>query len=140
MNSKWRIAVDAFGRPARFILTRSITSDPEFNILFPPGRSARHVQVDKGCVTDAIRDFVEAQGAQTIIPQRRCLPADAPSIGSSASPVIVSNALSAKPNSSAASRPDTTAAPKTLWEVHASRLLASDAEHRFNPHLRFRKV
>lgn len=58
----------------RFILTGGNASDPKLGIPLLTGLPARHVLADKAYDTYAILDFVEADGAQPIIPQRSCMP------------------------------------------------------------------
>jgi len=58
----------------RFILTGGNASDPKLGIPLLTGLPARHVLADKAYDTYAILDFVEASGAQPIIPQRVCMP------------------------------------------------------------------
>jgi len=74
LTSKWHIAVDTFGRPVRFILTGGNASDPKFGIPLLTGLDARNVLADKAYDTYAILDFIEASGAQPIIPKRVCMP------------------------------------------------------------------
>ena len=57
----------------RFILTGGNASDPKFAIPLLAGLPARHVLADKAYDTYAILDFVEAHGAQPVIPQRSCM-------------------------------------------------------------------
>ena len=58
----------------RFILTGGNASDPKLGIPLLTGLPARHVLADKAYDTYAILDFVEASGAQPVIPQRVCMP------------------------------------------------------------------
>ena len=58
----------------RFILTGGNASDPKLGIPLLTGLPARHVLADTAYDTYAILDFVEASGAQPIIPQRTCMP------------------------------------------------------------------
>jgi len=58
----------------RFILTGGNASDPKLAIPLLTGLNADHVAADKAYDTHAILDFVEAQGAQPVIPQRTCMP------------------------------------------------------------------
>ena len=74
LTSKWHIAVDTLGRPVRFILTGGNTSDPKLGIPLLTGLPAQHVLADKAYDTHAILDFIEASGAEPIIPQRTCMP------------------------------------------------------------------
>lgn len=58
----------------RFILTGGHASDPKLGIPLLTDLPARHVIADKAYDTYAILDFIEAGGAQPIIPQRTCMP------------------------------------------------------------------
>jgi transposase len=58
----------------RFILTGGNASDPKFAIHLLTGLPTRHVLADKAYDTYAILDFIEASGAQPVIPQRTCMP------------------------------------------------------------------
>jgi transposase len=57
----------------RFILTGGNASDPKFGIPLLTGLPARYVLADKAYDSHAILDFIEAGGAQPIIPQRTCM-------------------------------------------------------------------
>lgn len=57
----------------RFILTGGHASDPKFGIPLLTGIEARHIIADKAYDTHLILDFIEAAGAQPIIPQRTCM-------------------------------------------------------------------
>lgn len=74
LTSKWHIAVDTLGRPVRFILTGGNACDSKLAIPLLTGLDAGHVLADKAYDTYAILEFVEASGAQPIIPQRTCMP------------------------------------------------------------------
>lgn len=74
LTSKWHIAVDTPRRPVRFILTAGNASDPKLGIPLLTGLPAQNVLADKAYDSYAILDFVEASGAQPIIPQRVCMP------------------------------------------------------------------
>ena len=58
----------------RFILTGGNASDSKFAIPLLNGLPARQVIADKAYDPHAILDFVEADGAQPIIPQHSCMP------------------------------------------------------------------
>lgn len=58
----------------RFILTGGNASDSRLAIPLLTGLDAAHVIADKAYDSYAILDFVEAAGAQPIIPQRSCMP------------------------------------------------------------------
>jgi transposase len=58
----------------RFILTGGNASDPKLGIPLLTDLPARHILADKAYDTYAILDFIEATGAQPIIPQRSCMP------------------------------------------------------------------
>ena len=60
--------------PGALILTGGNASDPKLAIALLTGLDAEHVIADKAYDTYAILDFVEAAGAQPIIPQRTCMP------------------------------------------------------------------
>lgn len=74
LTSKWHIAVDTLGRPVRFILTGGNACDSKLAIPLLTDLDAGHVLADKAYDTYAILAFVEASGAQPIIPQRTCMP------------------------------------------------------------------
>jgi len=58
----------------RFILTGGNACDSKLAIPLLTGLKTGHVLADKAYDTYAILDFVEASGAQPIIPQRSCMP------------------------------------------------------------------
>jgi transposase len=58
----------------RFILTGGNASDPKLAIPLLTGLDASHIIADKAYDTHAILDYIEASGAQPVIPQRICMP------------------------------------------------------------------
>ena len=62
------MAVDAGGRPLRFILTRGQAGDAPQAIPLLTGMEARHVIADRGYDADAILEFVRSHGAVPVIP------------------------------------------------------------------------
>ena len=64
------MATDANGQPIRLILTGGQAADSPQGIPLLSGIKANYVIADKGYDSDAILDFVEAQGAIAVIPPR----------------------------------------------------------------------
>ncbi len=70
MSTKIHMTTDANGQPIRLILTGGQAADSPQGIPLLSGIKANYVIADKGYDSDAILDFVEAQGAIAVIPPR----------------------------------------------------------------------
>lgn len=68
LSTKINMAVDAVGRPLRFILTRGQAGDAPQGIHLLSGIEAGHVIADRGYDSDRILHFVHGQGAIAVIP------------------------------------------------------------------------
>ena len=70
LSTKIHMAVDATGRPVRFILTGGQASDAPQGVPLLDGITATHVIADKGYDSNGILDFAREQGAIAVIPPK----------------------------------------------------------------------
>lgn len=68
LSTKVHMAVDAEGKPLRFILTGGEKADSPQAVPLLTGIKLTHVIADKGYDADRVLDFISAQGATAVIP------------------------------------------------------------------------
>lgn len=70
LSTKIHMAIDAAGKPVRFILTGGEKADSPQAVPLLTGVKATHVIADKGYDADGVMVFISAQGATAVIPPK----------------------------------------------------------------------
>jgi transposase len=68
LTTKIHMLTDALGRPVRFILTPGQVGDVTQAPALLAGETAEHVIADRACDSKALREVIEAMGAEAVIP------------------------------------------------------------------------
>jgi len=70
LTTKLHVAVDAFGKPLRVILSAGQIADIEQAAPLIKDQPVAYIVADKGYDSDAFVDMITAQGGQAVIPPR----------------------------------------------------------------------
>lgn len=70
LGTKIHLAVDAAGRPLRFLLTGGHAADSPQAVSLLSGLRATHVIADKGYDSDEVLQYIHQQGKNSVIPPK----------------------------------------------------------------------